>query len=335
MKPVTIIGLRGDNPLDFLAAIGLQGILAEQQLSREPAPRLRWDSKRLYPIFSDVISCDELVEVVRADCLGWSSHPCSSFRYLKKEKKGLKECRALTSPVGYFRRFSEQLLQGGEFDALHQLQGLVCEICPETIKPDRIVSWENYVDQGISVDVDSDPSLITGRTFFDFTARNTQFLDQISKIAASLSENPQQIQDELFEPKNASGPAFRRMSWDSTREEPGAQYSAKAKSRVRPTCEWLMFRGLRYLPLRGSPGRLVMPLSEGRRKSGAFYWPLWSDFCSARESGLLISVLSIDTVKAAELRAMGIHAVFSSGLVMDSTGYGGMFAPSAPFVCQN
>lgn len=187
-------------------------------------------------------------------------------------------------------------------------------------------SHELLEEHGIRADPAAPLDRMTLPTFFDFTSRNAQFLDQLSEIRKELDRA--KIASEL-EAGSADPAATRSMDWDPMADTPGAIYTGYTRGFL-PASEWLAFRGLVHLPVTGEGATLHTTACSGRRKAGAFTWPLWERPACLGAVRSLVAYPGLETLGASGREALGIAVVLRAGLVKKADGYSGMFAPAQP-----
>lgn len=76
-----------------------------------------------------------------------------------------------------------------------------------------------FREQGVEADPDAPLDHSAGRTFFDFTARNAQFLEQVEEIRRYLDGS---IVEEGLRSGRVDTAAPRSMDWDPMADTPGA-----------------------------------------------------------------------------------------------------------------
>lgn len=324
--PVVLEGLDGGTPLGFLAGIGAQQVLADgARESRERAPLLSWrllDAWR--PLLHGPASFDAVAETVHEDARAWESAPILRFRYVKIEKNGPKAVGGLRPPLAVLRRWLRERREEGDEVSLAYGTALMCEITGEPIQEPPSV--DQFRENGIEFDTDAPLDLSAGRTFFDFTARNAQFLEQVEEIRSYLS---QEIISDGLRSGRPDSRAPRSMDWDPTADTPGAIYTGYTRGFL-PVAEWLAFRGLVALPVASGGLGTNTTACTGRRLGGAFIWPLWEAPTPPPTSRSLITWPRLDQLEPNALRALGVTTVLRADLTKKADGYSGMFSPARP-----
>jgi len=324
--PVVLEGLDGGTPLGFLAGIGLQQVLADSaRESGEHAPLLSWrllDAWR--PVLHGPASFDAVAEMVHEDARAWQSAPILHFRYVKIEKNGPKAVGGLRPPLAVLRRWLRERREEGDEVSLAYGAALMCETTGEPIE--KPPSVDQLREHEIAVDPDAPLDLSAGRTFFDFTARNAQFLEQVEEIRSYLGL---EIISDGLRSGRPDARAPRSMDWDPTADTPGAIYTGYARGFLS-VAEWLAFRGLVALPVSGRGSDSRTTACTGRRLAGAFIWPLWEAPTPLSTSRSLVAWPRLDQLEPDALRALGVVTVLRADLTKKADGYSGMFSPSRP-----
>lgn len=317
-------GLDGGTPLGFLAGVGVQRVLVDRARgSGDPGPRLSWrllDAWR--PVLHGPGSLDAVTNAVHQDALDWESAPILRFRYIKIEKNGPKPVGGLRPPLTVLRRWLRERLAAGDEVSLAYAGALICETTGEFIEePARL---EQLREHGIQTDSDARLDRSAGRTFFDFTARNAQFLEQVEEIRRYLDW---EIIHEGLHSGQGDARAPRSMDWDPTADTPGAIYTGYSR-RFLPVAEWLAFRGLVVFPISSRGAATVTTACRGRRLAGEFRWPLWDIPAGPETARSLVAWPGLERLGKNELRALGIAAVLCAGLTKKADGKSGMFSPA-------
>lgn len=322
---IALEGLDGGTPLGFLAGIGLQRVASKHSSSHVAGCRLGWTHLDAWrPVLYDSESLEAIIDLVADDAASWSQAPILGFRYAKIEKRGAKPVASLTPPAAVLRKWLEDRRDAEDWDSLEIACALMCETATESLKgaPSRL----DHEKFGIAVDPTAPLDRRTLPTFFDFTSRNAQFLDQINLIRGYLTRPALKAQLTQGLPDYD---APRSMDWDPSSDTPGAIYTGFRRG-FFPTAEWLAFRGLASLPVTGNGERLQNTACAGRRKQGTFVWPLWQGPVGPEAVRSLLSYPRIERLKPTEREALGIAAVFQADLIKMADGYNGMFSPARP-----
>lgn len=325
MKPISLPGLDGGSLLGFLAGLGVLQALASTRVDDDEEPRLGWNRSNTWsPTITACADLDEVAARVTNDAHSDVVNDVLAFRYIKREKAGLKPVQALTPPVAVLRAAMAGWLSSGAPMAADTLGSLMCESAVEEIPEAKRLCKADLDAAGVASDRDAATDLAVAPTPFDFTSRNTQFVDQIRRVRDGLTE--QAIVDELM--RGAGTPIDRIMRWDALVDMPGALFD-RARPMTRPVAEWLAFRGITFFPLVEYRGRARVAGLEGRRKSGELSWTLWSTPLPRDVVRTALDVAWAET-GGAERAARGVVAGFTVSLRKDATGYDGAVSPSRP-----
>lgn len=321
--PVTLPGLSGLNPLDFLAALGTLRIL-DEGADQSQKPRLAWESGSWNPILHGPETLDAVVDTIAADCSRWRDAPVLQFAYPKVEKGGAKSFRGLRAPIASWRAWLASSVESGERSSLDLFAALASESAVDQIPDAKRPSQDDFAAVGSPFDPAAPQDQSTQPTAFDFTSRNAQFRDQVRLIlkvvdAASLRAG--------FRGETSPAESFdRTMNWDPSADQPAALYSYGRQT--NPALEWLAFRGLAFFPVLCRNGRPVTTACRGRRKDGRFVWPLWEPRCTTNVLRSLVAYPSLEEMGPKEKQVLGISQVVEAGLTKAADGYTGVFSPS-------
>lgn len=324
---IALPGLDGGTPLGFLAGLGVLRVLRGREDERSTQePRLSWQlDDHWHPVVHGVEGdLETIVERVAHDAEAWATAPVLEFRYPKREKRGVKPVGALAAPVAVYRAWLKDRLDAGDQESLEYAGALAFEAANEPRKGG--VTEEDLRRNGVPYDNAAPIDHSTLPTVFDFTSRNAQFLEQVAQIRKALDADS--IRDTLRD--GAPDPrADRTLDWDPVADAPGAIYGWRLFG-LRPTAEWLAFRGLAFFPVAGRNGHLRTTACRGRRKTGEFIWPLWEVEATEPTIASLLRCPDLDRLDLATRRERGIVQVFRSRLTKKADGYSGMFAPTEP-----
>jgi hypothetical protein len=321
---IVIEGLDGGTPLGFLAAVGVQRVLADRA-GDSGAPRLSWRQLDAWrPVLHGPASLAAVVEAVHEDARSWEAAPILRFRYAKVEKNGPRAFGGLRAPVAVLRKWLADRREAGDGTSLAYAAALMCETAIEPAKESP--THEQLAALDVAAAGDAPLDRVTLPTFFDFTSRNAQFLDQIAIIRGDLDRDG--VESSLGRGQ-ADGTARRSMDWDPAADTPGAIYTGYTRAFL-PVAEWLAFRGLVCFPVTGTGASLRTTACSGRRKNGDFVWPLWEVPAGPETVRSLVAHPRLARLDPAARHALGIVAVFRAGLTKMADGYAGTFSPAQP-----
>jgi hypothetical protein len=326
---VLVPGLDASTPLGFLAALGLLRVLEERAGDDESAvPRLAFrEVGRWRPVFDGIESIETLVAYVRADAEAWSGSAVLRFHYVKVKKSGPARFGGLTPPLAVLRGWMLDRLRADDQRSLAYISALIAETATQPMDDDDLASPEQLGSEGIPIDlaVPADRSCMP--TFFDFSSRNMQFLDQIDCIREAIVACPEWAEGELSRNEPVSE-LVRSMGWDTTAKAPGAQYPHRATAN-HPVTEWLAFRGLTFLPVFGRGKNVQATACRGRRLNGEFIWPIWVPFATVHTIRSLLAYPKLESAKSRALRALGVEQILRSRFSKLGK-YDAIFTPSEP-----
>ncbi|MGE3844435.1 MAG: hypothetical protein AB7I50_22960 [Vicinamibacterales bacterium] len=325
MSEIECQGLDGTSLLGFLAGLGTLEALGSTAGPGEPVPRLRWAaSGGMSAALSGPACAETLARLVVADAQSEAVSDVLSFKYVKREKAGLKLSRALSPPVAVLRAALAARLGSGRAVSADTLGTLMSETATEELPDAQELRRADLEAESIDCDPDFPLNVAASPTPFDFTSRNTQFLDQIRRVRDALTDEV--VLRDLFQGEGT--PIDRIMRWDALVDMPGALFD-RARPMTRPASEWLAFRAISYFPLVADRGRARMYGMTGRRKAGEFSWVLWD---APLRRCVVRSLLATRwaAVSSAERAARGVIAGFTVELRKDATGYDGAVSPSRP-----
>ena len=317
-------GFDGSTPLGFLGALGLLLVMTMRMPGKNP--RLRWIYRGFWkPELSPQFTLDEIADAILEDRTIVCNSSVLMMRYPKKEKEGIKHFGGLRPPLSFFRKQLAEILPRSSRDSVDLVAALMCETVAEDLPEQKQLSTKDLERLGMA-DFDSgDSSRIVAQTTFDFTSRNTQFLDQIRLIGESL--NKEAVLTSLVGTQTGAI-CDRTMDWSQARDKPGALFR-QGTSLPNPTLvEWLMFRSLGLMPVFSQRGHAITTACSGRRKDGAFRWCIWEDFASLQSARSLLRVVFSATSTTSARAALGLTSSFEAALGKTADGYGGVFKPT-------
>lgn len=318
MRELPLPGLDGTTLLGFVAGIGVLTALRSTRTPSNPEPTLCWRlDGTWYPCLSGVETIDELTNRILADSRSREVESLLSFRYVKVEKKGPKLVAALTPPRAVLREALQRMLASECPWTADVLGTLCCESASEELDNEKAPSPDDLERLSVAFDPSVPLTETAGATPFDFTSRNTQFLDQIRRIRDVLT--PDSIALDLTQGLGTS--SQRIMRWDTLVDAPWALFSGLTPT-ARPVAEWLVFRGISCFPLTAVRGVASMPGFIGRRKSGELSWGLWETPLPRDVVRTLLGV-PWSRVPPGERSVRGINTVITVAFRKDATGYDG------------
>lgn len=233
-------GLRADNPLGFLAALGLLEVVHRSN----PGARLSWTNGLVPRPEMAGVEPQELVEAVTQDAkncldsvvLKWP--PEAPYPDLKVSPTDLHDWAVAAA------------------DAQDWVSNL----------------WSGLIAEGA---LDNNGS--SKPTHLHFTAGQQRFLVMVRELASNLNED--RINEAVFGPwrYDSTLPSLGLdVRGDRIYALRGKDPAKESRTGV-PSADWLAFRGLALYPTRRTQmGRLETTACDGAWKRSAFRWPVWN-----------------------------------------------------------
>ncbi|MGH7717981.1 MAG: type I-G CRISPR-associated protein, Cas3-extension family [Gemmatimonadaceae bacterium] len=308
MTRVGLKGLKGSNPLGFMASVGLLRLLDREA---GKAARLGFTDDGTFHAW---IECDpdlDTADLVARDAAAGVGPQPWRLEYEKLEKKGIKVVADLKPPPEVFSQFLDLAI--GEWIAG---------------RPERADHAAAY-----GTDVACDGKQNTKPTAFHFTAANQQFLGTVEETRRIVTKD--WIERSLH--LAAQTVPGSNLRWDPDAERSRALMGVNPNDDgtvVNAPLEWLAFRGLPAFPCVPIGDQIVTCAVTGRRQDALqFHWPLWS--CGATYATIRsLLVLTAAWTEArnpgraiASHRARGVFAVCTSEIRRTAQGFGN-FGPA-------
>ncbi len=297
MKELILTGLDGSNPLGFLAALGVLNVVSDA--AETAVPRLAWKNEGAWrPVLSspraDVAG---LVDEIRSDLNTWKSDPVLQLKY---EKKGAKAWD-LKPPPEVFRKFLWKVLDSGNRRAIDFVSAFAAE---------------GALDNNDN----------TKPTALHFTAGQQEFLQMVDLLVRGVTDKD--MENALVGPWRYDRDLRAVLNWDATASR---DYALRAEDPAKeklgnPGADWLAFRGLSFLRVFASKGRLLTTGCSGEWKTGSFRWPLW---VHPIERETVRTLLTLVDLPPGERRLRGIPIIYRCTIRRNDKGGYGSFAPSA------
>jgi hypothetical protein len=290
-------GLRGQNTLGFLAALGVLVLANEAGLD----PKLSWTDDINQ---SAVLVCDatfdqlsavvlEQLEVIASGVLlnGEIGRTQTDVKLFPNDQRGTE-----------LRKWTDELRNSGTRLERRLLGALVAEGAVDgkgAAKPSHL----------------------------HFAAGQQQFLDVARDVLAAVKADPSRLEEALVGPWRSDAD-IKNFSWASGTERIFAVRGFKPSSEKRlgvPGADALAFVGLSMLPVVEANGSLRTTGCDRGWKSSAFTWSLWGQPLGIR---VVQSLLAMLPVKGAEAKQRGITDVLRAPIRRtDQGGYGSFGAP--------
>ncbi len=302
-------GLAGQNPLGFLATLGLLRVLDHHaRAAAIPPPALGFEAAAPHRArVRTALPFDALKQVVLEDAAAQTGSPVLTFAYTAEgevcSSSDPAAVRDLKGPPHHVARLLDAVAAAGA--SRRRDADLAAALFCESV---------------------TDGKGQAKPTALHFTAGQQAFLAMVDELRRG-------IQDADLE-EALRGPWTNRsklpsLGWDSSSARAYALRATDPAGEKRgsvPAANWLALQGLAYLPV--YPGRRGLQTTgvRGGWKNGVFTWPLWTVLAS---SPVVASLLRIDLRRwsAREREAAAVVAVLASA-IQRSDRYGS-FSPAA------
>ena len=297
MKQIELIGLQGNNPFDFLAALGVQ-VAFEHEVDQ---PRLWWSSGVIpHAIVSNGFEIDRIANQAHSRLRTWLQgtalspshddgnpiHGGASLKFTLDDTRTYLEHAMLDKFAG---RFSMALVAEGSLDNNRKS------------KP----------------------------TDLYFTAGNQQFLKIVKEVIEKTTN--EEIAKDLGSglPKELSRGTLMLDVADDAVYAHAASNPSKATKFLKPGIEALAILGLSRIPVYGSRSRTLTQGSSGSWNHAKFEWPMWERPATFRMiNAILAATTPHSTARQATLDGWSVTKVYQSVITRASQGGYGTFRPA-------
>lgn len=298
MNGTHLEGLQGNNPLGFLAAIGVQVAFegdAEQ-------PRLWWtDDLTPHAVVDGAFSLERIVN--RASQVFPTWHGSSSANPRRSDGS--------TMPKG-----DEMKLEPKDIRAyLETSRGSTSRLAS------ALVAEGSLDRQGVAKPTD-----------LYFTAGQMKFLDMARKILAAVTHADLQAGLEGPWPYESTLPS---LGWDVADDRIYAMRASdpsSEKKSTNPGPEALAILGMTRYPVFAGRDRTLTPGFSGTWKAGRFSWPLWSKPAAPASVTSLLAHAYYDSADTSQrwawFPAWGVFTVLACPVLRSGQGGYGTFAPA-------
>jgi hypothetical protein len=307
VKELELTGLDGQNPLGFLAALGLLRVLDEQLAERRGAapPRLAFAEEGRVAVLRSALSIEEVYELVLKDAAS--------------------RCGAAALALAYDDQ--GELVEPEDEDAIADLKPSP-EAATAYLKS-LLTKERRSQDLGAAFfsELGKDNNGNTKPTALHFTAGQQKFLEMVAELRRSLQRA--HLEEALLGPWRGLD-ALPSLSWDSSVARLYALRAVNPSSEKRGSvagANWLAVIGLSYYPVNLRGGRLVTTGVVGGWKDSALSWPVWSPPSTRLEVASLLRG-EVGQLSRKEREAMGITQVFRSAITRSDQGGYGAFSPA-------
>ena len=312
----SLTGLDAQNPLGFLAALGLLRVLDEHAVAcGAPRPTLAYTPDgATSPTLGSHLSLDEVIAQVLDDAQNQATNPAVQFAYNQAGERVHGEAPDAIRDLKPLPLLARELLEESS-TAPRRVADLAASFFSELVQ---------------------DNKGNTKPTTLHFTAGQQTYLSAVEALRRGV--RAEDVREALLGPWLKAS-VLPSLSWDAC----GARtYALRANnpSTEKRGCEaganWLASIGMLFFPVMVNAEKLATNSSEklvttgiiGGWKSSQFRWPLWTGPLKARVvAGLLKADLRSWT--AAQRQALGISQVFRSKINRSDQGGYGSFSPAA------
>ena len=307
---IDLPGLDGQNPLGFLAGLGLLRVL-DDHASRKSLARPRLAFAEIPPFvvrLSTHGTLAQIKEIVLADAAEQANSVALRLAYDEGGElcgpDAVDATRDLKPPPPAARRFLMLAGAASRRDA--------------------------DLAAGMISDVVQDNNGASKPTSFHFTAGQQAFLEMIEALRVGVDEAA--IDEALVGPwRNTS--KLPSLGWDSSVARLYALRASDPSGEKRgsvPASNWLAVHALALFPVMPERGRerpVLRTTNVGLGwKNVAYTWPLWTELADSR---VIAAVLRLDSARwtQRERLALGISTVFRSRILRSDQGGYGSFTP--------
>jgi hypothetical protein len=307
LRAHSLTGLDGQNPLGFLAALGLLRILDEHaRRGRLPKPKLSF--------------VDEGQQVARI----WSSLELEAIQGVILEDAAA-QAESLALRLAYDD--DGNLVEPSAPGATRDLKPSPASARAYLARLSGASRRDADLAAGLFSELVQDNNGNTKPTALHFTAGQQTFLSMVEELRKGISVSD--LQEALIGPwKNLS--ALPSLSWDSSATRNYALRASNPSKEKRGSvagANWLAVHGLAFFPVHPRRGRLRTAGVAGGWKDSVFTWPLWAVPVEVRTvMALLRCNVSHWTMR--ERTAAGIVLVLRAGILRSDQGGYGSFTPS-------
>jgi hypothetical protein len=285
-----LTGLGADDPLAFLAAIGLLRLVSR----KDATATLSWRrAGRWIAVLNTTI--EDLPGFVVDDLQRWPKHPAIAFAVDADEK-----VVDLKHPPEALRAYlRECLTRPGAFDRE---------------EADFFAAFST----GVAVDGTGQ----TKPTALHFNAGQQRFMSQVHANLPLI--DAASVTEALFGPWTGTDRA-KTLRWRAAAARSRALLSfnpGPVKDTHIPGAEWLAFQALPLFPTAPVGARIVTTCFTGRGKHYRMTWPVWSTGLPVGALRYLLSRRDLDRLSASERAAIGVVEVLRSDVQRSDQGYG-------------
>lgn len=307
MSALLLTGMDAQNPLAFLASLGLLRVIDDAAHSdKRERPRLSFvDDGGPIPKLWTTLSVDDVVQRVLDDAAAQADNPALQLAYDKNGELVSADSpgaiRDLKPPPNLARRALERFASAP----------------PRTVR----------LAAGLFSELVQDNNGNTKPTAFHFTAGQQAFLTMVDELRRGITAAD--VREAMFGPWLNSS-KLPSLSWDSSVARLYALRAgdpSKEKRGSIPAANWLGVVALELFPVVARYGRLETARVEGGWKDSCFTWPVWEVPLAIPT---IAALLRTDTSRWSpkQREAAGVTATFRSKITRSDQGGYGAFNPA-------
>jgi hypothetical protein len=309
MNQVDLPGLDAQNPLGFLASLGLLAVVDyHASLAKLPRPKLWFqDDGGLVARLLSHLDLKDIQSLVLEDATSQGSNPALRLAYDDAGELVGPESKEANRDLKPSPNGARQFL-------------LICR------KADRRSA---DLAAAFLSELVQDNNGNTKPTAFHFTAGQQAFLDMVEEIRHGIGAND--VIEALEGPWKGES-ELPSLAWDSS----AARYyalrakdpSASGEKRPSvPAAYWLSLQGLAALPVVAHGSRLATTCVIGGWKDSVFTWPIWE---TPIPLPTVTSLIRIDVRRLTKdmRNALGVTRVLASRILRSDQGGYGSFTPA-------
>lgn len=308
MNEHLLIGMDAQNPLAFLAALGLLRVLEEVREDEEARPRLAFrDEGKPVPVLHSERSLAEIYKAVLKDAKSKAGQVTLGLAYDAEGKLTEPDAKGAVADLRPSPQGARQFLEG-----LHGKR-----VDRRSVDLAAAFFSELVQDNGGK----------TKPTALYFTSGQQKFLTMVNELREGLTQ--EHLEEALLGPWRSDAP-LPSMSWDSTMSRQYALRATDPSGEKRGSvagANWLAVIGLVFFPVQVQRGALVTTGVRGTWNDGALAWPVWSEPCTCDEVACLLRG-NARKLTLGQRQALGIWQVYEAKINRFGQGYGS-FSPAA------
>ena len=296
-NPVELHGLQGNNPFDFLAALGVQAAFEHEQ----EQPLLWWsDDVVPYPIVSPEFQIDRIAHHAQSRLRSWIQG--TNLVPPAKDRAALTRWLTLKLDEEETRRFLSNATMDKYAGRFYM----------------ALVAEGSLDNNGASKPTD-----------LYFCAGQQKFLDLVKEIIESVPA--EEIVEDLLHgvPQELDRKTLLLDVSDDADYALSARNPSGAKKYLRPGVEALAILGLGCIPVFGSRNRTLTQGCRGSWKESSFEWPIWRQPASmTMVRSIMASTTPLDQNRAESFDGWSVARISRSVITRTSQGGYGTFRPA-------